>query len=146
MTIWYKYENWHNDRFVIGEEKIFDIEKLPFGFEETVGVIDIRNVQDIQFEKRGLIANLLNYGTVKITTVGGPFIDFERVPKPELVEDEVSRRKEILKFFDEERQDRLYADFFASYRDVLMHPPEEVEEDEDDVSGIIDADIEKDEP
>jgi hypothetical protein len=123
VTIWYKYENWHNDRYVIGEEKVFDIEKLPFGFDETVGVVDIRNVQDIQFEKLGIIANLLDFGSVKITTVGGPAITFERVPKPELIEDEVSRRKEILKFFDEERQDRLYADFFASYRDVLINPP-----------------------
>lgn len=131
VTIWYKYENWHNDRYVIGDEKVFDIEKLPFGFDETVGVIDIRNVQDVQFEKRGIIANLLDFGTVKITTVGGPSIDFQRVPKPELIEDEVSRRKEILKFFDEERQDRLYADFFASYRDVLMNPPEQDQEEED---------------
>lgn len=127
-TIWYKYENWHNDRYIIGEEKVFDIIRLPFGLDETVGVIDVRNVQDVQFEKRGLIANLLDYGTVRITTVGGPAITFERVPKPELIEDEVSRRKEILKFFDEERQDRLYADFFASYRDVLINPPENYEE------------------
>lgn len=126
-TIWYKYENWHNDRYIIGDEKVFDIIRLPFGLDETVGVIDIRNVQDVQFEKNGLIANLLDYGTVRITTVGGPSITFERVPKPELIEDEVSRRKEILKFFDEERQDRLYADFFASYRDVLINPPENYE-------------------
>jgi membrane protein YdbS with pleckstrin-like domain len=132
ITIWYRYENWHNDRYVIGDEKVFDIEKLPFGFDETVGVIDIRNVQDIQFEKRGITANLLNYGSVKITTVGGPSITFERVPKPELIEDEVSRRKEILKFFDEERQDRLYADFFASYRDVIMNPPPEAEQPDED--------------
>lgn len=131
VSIWYKYENWHNDRYVIGDEKVFDIEKLPFGFDETVGVVDIRNVQDVQFEKRGITANLLDYGTVKITTVGGPAITFERVPKPELIEDEVSRRKEILKFYDEERQDRLYADFFASYRDVLMNPPNEAHVEED---------------
>ncbi len=137
-TIWYKYENWHNDRYIIGDEKVFDIIKLPFGLDETVGVIDIRNVQDIQFEKNGLIANMLDYGTVKITTVGGPAITFERVPKPELIEDEVSRRKEILKFFDEERQDRLYADFFASYRDVLISPPENYEKSyEGDDDGPI---------
>ena len=62
------------------------------------------------------------------------------MPKPELIEDEVSRRKEILKFFDEERQDRLYADFFASYRDVLINPPENYNEEqsyEEDEDGPL---------
>ncbi|HEX2915453.1 MAG TPA: PH domain-containing protein [Chloroflexia bacterium] len=131
FVIWYKYENWHNDRFIVGEDKIFDVIKLPLGFDETQGVLDIRNVQDVQFEKSGLISNLLNFGTVKITNVGGVGLTFRNVPDPDLVEDEISRRKELLRFIDEERQDRLTADFFATYRDILINGPEEEDQPED---------------
>ena len=122
FMLWYRYEDWHNDRYIMTDDKITDIVKLPFGFDETQSVVEIRNVQDTEYEKRGVFANWFNFGTVKITTVGGPALIFKNVPNPNIIEDEVSRRKEMLKFIDEERQDRLTADFFATYRDILLHP------------------------
>ncbi len=120
--IWFRYDDWHNDRYIMSVDKIVDIVKMPFGFDETQSVVEIRNVQDTEYEKRGFIANWFNFGTVRVTTIGGPALTFNNIPDPQIVEDEVSRRKEMLKFIDEERQDRLTADFFATYRDILLHP------------------------
>ncbi len=135
FIVWYKYENWINDRYIVGEEKILDILKLPFGFDETIGTIDIRNVQDVNSEKSGIVANFLNFGTVNITTVGGPGVSFKNVPDPDIIEDEVSRRKELLRFLDEERQDRLTADFFSTYRDILLHPDDSAPSEHNDGYG-----------
>ena len=130
FIIWFRYDDWHNDRYIMSDDKITDIVKLPFGFDETQSSVEIRNVQDTEYEKRGFWANQFNYGTVKVTTIGGPALHFKNIPNPEIVEDEVSRRKEMLKHLDEDRQDRLMADFFAAYRDILLHPEEHAPSDE----------------
>src|SRR5207253_1001890 len=49
---WYKYENWHNDRYILTyapfQEKVLNIVRLPFGFDETVNTVLVRNIQDVQ--------------------------------------------------------------------------------------------------
>jgi hypothetical protein len=119
FSVWYNYENWINDKYILGPDKLTDIVRSPFGFDETVGTIEIRNIQDISYDQGGLIANVLNYGDVIITTVGGSGTTIRRVPAPDDIKEEILRRKELIKFQDEERQDRLQADTFVNYYDIV---------------------------
>jgi hypothetical protein len=119
FAVWYNYENWINDKYVLGADKITDIVRSPFGFDETVGTIEIRNIQDISYDQGGITANILNYGDVIITTVGGSGTTIKRVPAPDNIKEEILRRKELIKFQDEDRQDRLQADTFVNFYDIV---------------------------
>lgn len=123
FLLWYKYKDWIDDIFVLSGDKINDIKKSPFGFDEQVGTVEIRNIQDIQFEQNGFLANFLDFGDVVIKTVGGSGTTLRRVPGPDEIKDEVLRRKEAIKLAEEDRADRATADNFASYYLIVRTPP-----------------------
>lgn len=122
-VIWYKYENWHNDRYILTyapfQEKVMNIVRLPFGFDETVNTVLVRNIQDVQSEKSGIVATFFNFGRVKISVTGGPGIEVKNVPDPEEIRDEISRRIEIAKLNQEDVEDRRMADSLVALRDIM---------------------------
>ncbi len=122
--LWYKYEDWVNDRYILAyppfAEKILDLVKLPFGFDETINSILIRNIQDVVSDKSGIIATFLDFGTVRVSVTGGPGVDLKNIPNPEEVRDEIARRVELAKYADEDRQDRINADNMVALRDILF--------------------------
>ncbi|NWJ98100.1 MAG: hypothetical protein HXX20_20275 [Chloroflexi bacterium] len=118
--LWYTWEDWHNDRYIINNRDIIDIEKKPFGFDEEKSVIGLLKVQDIQSEKPNIFANLFNYGNVKVTTAGaGKPIIFSRVSDPDKVQAEFSRRMIMAKEFIEELGDKLVFNYLMSYSKAL---------------------------
>jgi hypothetical protein len=121
--IWYKYENWHNDRYIVTytpfQEKVMNITRLPFGFDETNNTVLVRNIQDVQSEKNGVFATLFNFGKVKISVTGGSGIEMNNVPDPEAIRDEISRRIELAKYAQEDVEDRRVADSLIALRDIM---------------------------
>ncbi len=124
FLFWYKYEDWLDDRFIITygafQEKVMNIKKLPFGFDETVNTVLIRNIQDVQSIKPGLLANFLNYGTVKVSVTGGSGVEFVNVPDPENIRDEISRYIELAKFAQEDADDRRNADVMIGFMGSML--------------------------
>jgi hypothetical protein len=88
--VW-EYIDWKNDIFMVTQDEIFDIDRTPLGKEERRAA-QIENILSTTYLRDGLIANLFNYGTVKIT-VGGTQLDFQDVLDPAGVQSDINRRR-----------------------------------------------------
>ncbi len=92
---WLGYEvmDWSNDKFEVTAEQIVDIDRKPFG-TETRNAAQLENILGTNYERRGIIGNIFNYGTVYIT-VGGSKLAFEDVLDPAGVQSDIDRRRMV---------------------------------------------------
>lgn len=90
---WLIYEvvDWSNDKFEVTSEQIIDIDRTPFG-TETRNAAQLESILGTNYERRGILGNLFNYGTVYIT-VGGSTMAFEDVMDPAAVQSDIDRRR-----------------------------------------------------
>lgn len=89
--LWYEYEDWKNDIFMVSNDEIFDIDRKPFGKEERRSA-QIENILSTSYAREGIIPIIFNYGTVKIS-VGGTQMGFEDVMDPASVQADINRRR-----------------------------------------------------
>ena len=120
VGLWYTWEDWHNDRYILTARNIVDVEKKPFGFDLESNVILLADIQDVSVEKPSLLANFLDYGHVKVTTAGtGKAINFDHVPEPHKIEAEIARRMTKAKHIAEDMNDKLTLDYFGLYQKIF---------------------------
>lgn len=120
IGLWYTWEDWHNDRYILSARNIVDVEKKPFGFDLESNVILLADVQDVSVDKPSLLSNIFDYGDVKVTTAGaGKAITFDHVPEPRKVEAEISRRMTKAKHIADDMQDKLTLDYFGLYQRIF---------------------------
>jgi hypothetical protein len=86
----YQYMDWRNDKYVVTQDVIIDVNKKPLGSEQK-RTASLRNIQTVEFERLGLISLILNYGTVFIR-VGDTTFTFDYVFNPSEVQREVFER------------------------------------------------------
>lgn len=93
FAVWLLYEviDWSNDQFEVTNEQIIDIDRTPFG-SETRNSAQLESILGTNYERRGILGNLFNYGTVYIT-VGGSKMAFEDVMDPATVQSDIDRRR-----------------------------------------------------
>jgi len=93
FAIWFGYEvmDWSNDKFEVTNDQIIDIDRKPFG-TETRNAAPLENILGTVYERKGIIGNLFNFGTVYIT-VGGNKLAFEDVMDPATVQSDIDRRR-----------------------------------------------------
>lgn len=91
--LWFRVENWRNDKYILTKTHISYIYKIPLGLYERRRQAEWDKVQNANYIVPGLWANLINYGNVLVETasVEGRF-DFERVGNPRKVQQEVMLR------------------------------------------------------
>jgi CRP-like cAMP-binding protein len=89
--LWYRYEDWKNDIFMVTNDEIFDIDRKPFGKEERRSA-QIENILSTSYSRHGIVPIIFNYGTVKIS-VGGTQMGFEDVMDPASVQADINRRR-----------------------------------------------------
>jgi hypothetical protein len=87
----YGYVDWRNDLYQVTPEQIIDVDKVPFGRENRKAA-QLENILSLNFERKGLIQAIFNYGTVNIQ-VGGANFDFVDVMDPPSVQQDIVRRK-----------------------------------------------------
>ncbi|NTW11869.1 MAG: cyclic nucleotide-binding domain-containing protein [Anaerolineales bacterium] len=87
----YQVIDWSNDRFEITAEQIIDVDRAPLG-TETRNAAQLESILGTNYERRGILGNLFNYGTVYIT-VGGSTMAFEDVMDPAAVQSDIDRRR-----------------------------------------------------
>jgi len=87
----YQVLDWSNDKFEVTPEQIIDIDRKPFG-TETRSAAQLENILGTEYNRIGLLGNLLNFGTVFIT-VGGTKLAFEDVMDPASVQSDSDRRR-----------------------------------------------------
>ena len=90
---WLIYEvlDWSNDKFEVTNEQIIDIDRKPFGTESR-NAAQLENILGTRYERKGILGNIFNYGTVYIT-VGGDHLAFEDVMDPGTVQSDIDRRR-----------------------------------------------------
>jgi hypothetical protein len=89
---WYEYVDWANDHYQVTADQILAIHRKPLGDEERRSA-DLQNILSLEYDRPGLLARLLNFGTVT-ATVGQMNFTFDQVQDPVGVQEDIFRRME----------------------------------------------------
>ena len=114
----YQYLDWSNDIFQVTHDQIMDIDKTPLG-EVVSDIASLDNILSIEYQRRGLLELLFNYGDVFITVGGDKQMTFEDVFNPSAVQEDIERRR--LERITNKEQEGIQAerertaDWFAAY-------------------------------
>ncbi|NPV07278.1 MAG: cyclic nucleotide-binding domain-containing protein [Anaerolineae bacterium] len=118
--VWWQWENWRNDVYVLTPDRVIDIKRLPLRLHASQREGNLLNIQNVTYVVPGLLAGLLNYGHVTIETAGqvGNFT-FESVFAPAEVQADVFRyleaSRERLQAGQQAAQSEALADILAAY-------------------------------
>lgn len=88
--LYYQYLDWSNDIFKVSEDKIFDIDRKPFGDIQSRSS-ELKNIESTEYQRTGLISVIFNYGTVYIH-IGSEEFEFEDVLDPAAVQQDINHR------------------------------------------------------
>ena len=95
-SMWFIWRaiDWRNDLYVITDDRVIDIEKVPFLYEHRREA-GLDKIQDVRYLREGFIATRLDFGDVRLETAGeiGEFT-FDSVPHPREVQIEIFNRLE----------------------------------------------------
>ena len=95
----YQYLDWHNDIYIITSDQLVDVNRKPLGKEERRSA-PVKNIQTVQFKRKGIIGLMLNYGTVRIQ-IGNEELTFDNVYDPASIQAEIFA---IFKQFNQQSQ------------------------------------------
>jgi Cyclic nucleotide-binding domain len=133
VSMWwiYQYVDWSNDIFQVTPDQILDINKKPLG-QVSSDIASLDNILHLEYERRGILQVLFNYGNVYITIGGGTDMTFQDLFNPSAVQDDIERRR--LERISKKEQEAVkadrerMADWFAAYH----HSSEELSQAESD--------------
>ncbi len=86
----YVYVDWKNDIFQLTPNQVIDIDRRPFGRESRRSA-PLDSILSIEYERRGIIPILFNFGTVFIT-IGNTQLTFNDVYQPSQVQQDIFTR------------------------------------------------------
>lgn len=109
----YQYADWRNDYYQITSDQVIDVYKKPLGKEERRAA-PFKNVQSIEYERIGLPALILNYGTV-ILRVGEARLTFDDVYDPSEVQRELFKRMAEREYRERLAQSKSERERFAAW-------------------------------
>lgn len=69
MRIFWVWTDYYLDVWIITNHRLIDIEQKGF-FNRNVANVRLDFIQDVAYEVNGMIASLLNFGTIEIQTAG----------------------------------------------------------------------------
>lgn len=103
--LFWQYENWRNDVYVLEPTKVIDIQRLPFGLYEDRREATLGVIQNVNASSPNLLARMLGYGDVLIETAGaGGNFTFDHVPDPDQVQRIVFEYRERFRWQQRERE------------------------------------------
>ena len=89
----YRYEDWRNDFFVLGKDKVIDIDRKPFGISSQRREAGFDKIQGITAKSTGTLNQILGIGDVIIATgAAGNELVWQRVANPEAIQKEITTR------------------------------------------------------
>ena len=107
VWVWWEYEDYRNDIYIVTDDKIIDIEAKPLwlSIRRREGGLD--RVQNVLATQSGIWQNLLNYGNVDIKTAAtDEGYTFMKVGNPRLVQSIVFQKLDAFRGRQAERQIR----------------------------------------
>jgi membrane protein YdbS with pleckstrin-like domain len=113
FTLWWRWEDWANDRYIVSDQLIERIIKKPLWFDEDRTTLSLERVQNVEFNRPSPLAFLLNYGDVHIQTAASDGkVVFSFVPAPDEVQFEIFHRiKDYQENMEKRRQSEQKNDF-----------------------------------
>jgi hypothetical protein len=87
----YQFVDWRNDIYQITADKIIDSEKKPLGDELTKSA-PLGNIQSMDYQRRGLLGIILNFGDVIINVGTETKFTFDGVQDPARAQQDVFNR------------------------------------------------------
>lgn len=128
---WFVYRvlDWSNDKFEVTAEQIVDVDRKPLG-TETRNAAQLENILGTSYERKGLLGNLFNFGTVYIT-VGGSKLAFEDVMDPASVQSDIDRRRMARQQKKTEATASAERERMAEWLVTYHHNAEEFRKDEE---------------
>lgn len=123
LWLLWRYDDWRNDFYVVGKDRIVDVDRLPLGLRTEVREAPLGNVQNLSLRIPHFIAAFFDYGDVMVDTAGkqGQLV-FESVARPREVLAEISARVEgyrserVTK--EREQRDREMLQWFSAYAEL----------------------------
>ncbi|MCB0216211.1 MAG: cyclic nucleotide-binding domain-containing protein [Chloroflexi bacterium] len=129
LWLWWLFEDWRNDLYILTDELIIDIERKPLGFFSDQRQAPLSQVQDVRFVIPNPLAAILNFGHVYIETAaekGGFTFDF--VYHPEAVQEEIFFRMEqrlaAAQRAEQDRRDDELIRWIGAYHRAVGFDPE----------------------
>lgn len=83
----YQYSDWQNDVYIITGDQLIDVYRKPLGTEDRRSA-PVKNIQTVEYERKGLARLLFNFGTVKIK-IGNEDLTFDNVYRPSQIQAEI---------------------------------------------------------
>jgi len=99
IAIWilWRAMDWQNDLYIVTNERVVDIEKIPLLFEHRREA-SLGMIQDVSYSKPSFIAQRLDFGDVRLETAAAVgLFTFDSVPHPQQVQAEIIRRLEAFR-------------------------------------------------
>jgi hypothetical protein len=113
----YHYIDWRNDIYQITSEKIIDSMRKPLGDEITKSAL-LENIQSLDYERRGILGVILNFGDVNIN-VGTEKMVFMGVADPARAQQDIFNRmyyrQRKRQLADATKQWEQVSDWLAAY-------------------------------
>lgn len=117
ISIWilWRIIDWRNDFYVITDDRVIDIEKVPFSYEHRREA-GLDKIQDVRYLQPSFIAKTLDFGDVRLETAGevGAFT-FDFVPHPGQIQIEIFERLERFRRREEEKREDEFIKWLARY-------------------------------
>lgn len=97
IWLWYDYEDWRNDIFVLTKKSVIDIDRQPLGLSTQRRETTLDKVQTVTAVTRGFIDSFFNVGDVVIKTGATDQLIFQRVANPQDIQADINQRLDALK-------------------------------------------------
>jgi hypothetical protein len=119
LVFLYIFLDWQNDRYVLNNRQIMDLDKKPFG-KENRRTAPLNTIQSVEYKREGLAGIILNYGTVYVR-VGDTRFTFDDVPRPYDVQQEVTERQQTAKEREARDKSRNEREVILDWIEIYHH-------------------------
>ena len=125
--LWWQYNDWGNDLYIVTNERLIDIEKRPLFFSEERREASLGMIQNVSLRIPNITASLLNYGVVVVQTAGAGDFTFDQVSNPRAVQTEIFKRMQAFREAQREREASRrraeLAEWFSVYDELMQDRP-----------------------
>ncbi|MBU1746132.1 MAG: hypothetical protein KKA73_00450, partial [Chloroflexi bacterium] len=93
LWIWYEYEDWKNDYWIVTDTHIIDVDALPL-ISEDRRQARLEDIQDVRAEVPGFFDRLISKGNVFAETAGkAQNFELREVMNPQSIQNEIFNRR-----------------------------------------------------
>lgn len=117
--LWYQWENWRNDIYILESDTLIDIERKPLAMQSDERRAPLTQIVDLQLRVPTPLHYLFNFGTVLAQTAAtGSVFSFRNVARPGEVMELIRRRMDEVQRDEERRHSMQRAQEFPEWLDV----------------------------